>query len=230
MESSEADERESYLYERFDRDLLETGARLKGHFKLRSGRCGADFFQIAMLARKPLRLRRACRNLAQQIVAGMDQEEPEVVVGPALGGISIAHEVAAALAEMGFGEPDALYAQKARFDQGKGIWVPDETSETFRLLRGFDRFVPHKRILVVEDALTTGGSCGRVTTCLRELEANVVAVATVVQRGEVRVPELNGVPIIAFRRLQVEDWDPADCPQREADGSHLPYTPIPGKN
>lgn len=230
MEKVEADDREAYLYECFDRDLLETGAWLKGHFKLRSGRCGADFFQIAMLARKPLRLRRACRNLVQQIVAGMDLEEPEVVVGPALGGIAIAHEVAAALAEMGFGEPDALYAQKARFDEAKGFWVPDETSETFRMLRGFDRFVPGKRVLVVEDALTTGGSCGRVTTCLRELEANVVAVGTVVQRGEVRVPELAGLTVTAFRRLQIDDWEPADCPQRDAAGNHLPYTPIPGKN
>lgn len=227
MEPLEVDERESYLYERFDRDLLETGARLKGHFKLRSGRCGADFFQIAMLGRKPLRLRRACRNLVQKIVAGMGLEEPEVVVGPALGGIAIAHEVAAALAEMGFGEPDALYAQKARFDKEKGIWIPDESSETFRLLRGFDRFVPHKRTLVVEDALTTGGSCGRVTACLRQLKANVIGVGTVVQRGEVRVPELAGLSVTALRRLEIPDWNPSECPMH-ARGE--PYTPIPGKN
>lgn len=229
MKSSEVDERESYLYERFDRDLLETGAWLKGHFKLRSGRCSADFFQIAMLGRKPLRLRRACRNLVQKIVAEMDRE-PEVVVGPALGGISIAHEVAAALAEMGFGEPDAFYAQKARFDKEKGIWLADDSSETFRLLRGFDRFVPGKRTLVVEDALTTGGSCGRVTACLRDLDANVTSIGTVLQRGEVRVPELAGLTVTAFRRLQIDDCAPADCQQRDQDGNHLPYTPIPGKN
>lgn len=209
----------------FDKDLLETGARLKGHFKLRSGRCGDEFFQIAMLARKPLRLRRACRTLVEGI-RRQGISSPDVVVGPATGGIAVAQEIAAAYAELGHGEPDAVYAERARYDADTRSWRADPAADVFRMLRGFDRFVADRRVLIVEDALTTGGSCGRVAACVRELNGRVQAVAVLVQRGEVRVAELEGVPLVVHRRFHVSDWDPADCPMC-ARGE--PFTPIPGK-
>jgi orotate phosphoribosyltransferase len=65
-------------------------------------------------------------------------------------------------------------------------------------------------VLVVEDALTTGGSTRSVVTVLREAGAEVIGAAVLVDRsgGTVDV----GVPVRALLALRVNAWAPADCP------------------
>lgn len=217
--------------EEMDRDLQLTGARLTGHFRLRSGRCSDAFFQFARLgALAPLRLRHYDGLLGELL----RPHRPEVVVGIAKGGMVPGHEAACRLSEPSVGgapltDVVSVYAEKARFDQEKGMWVADESSETLRLLRGFDALVPGKRVAIVEDAVTTGGSAGRLARHVRELGGAVVAMGMLLQRGEVRDGALADVPTVAVVRKTVADHDPDSCPQRDADGTHLPFTPIPGK-
>lgn len=209
-----------FLELQFDKDIIELGAHLRGHFPMRSGRCSDEFFQLAAFTRKPLRLRRYCRVLA----AALADYRPAVVIGPAKGAIAIADEIAAALAELGAGEPDALYAEKASLKDG--VWVADESSKTFKVLRGFGRFIEGQKVCVVEDALSTGGSCGKVADAVREVGGEVVAYGVLLQRGEVRVG-LGDTPVHVFRRRIARDWDPPECPLHRQG---VPLTPIPGKN
>lgn len=211
------------LQRMFDQDLVVLEAELTGHFPLRSGKHSKKFFQLALLARKPIRLRRYCRALALELA----DYGPDVVIGPAKGAIGMADEIAAALAELGVGEPDALYAEKARFDKEKGIWVADESSKTFKVLRGFGRFIEGRRVCVVEDALSTGGSCGGVAMATREVGGEVKVLGVLLQRGEIRVEGLEGVPTHACRRRIVDDSDPSACQECLAG---IPLTPIPGKS
>lgn len=214
---------ESWLYGRFDQDLIELKAELTGHFPLRSGKHSKKFFQLALFARKPLRLRRYCRALAIEIA----DYKPEVVIGPAKGAIAMADEIAAALAELGAGEPDALYAEKARLDEKSGLWVADESTKTFKVLRGFGQFIEDRRVCVVEDALSTGGSCGSVAQAACEVGGQVVVLGVLLQRGEIRVDGLDGVATHVFRRRITDDCDPDDCVECRAG---IPMTPIPGKS
>jgi orotate phosphoribosyltransferase len=90
----------------------------------------------------------------------------EAVVGPAMGGVLLAYEVARGLGAR------ALFAEKA--DGGMA------------LRRGF-ALKAGERVLVVEDVLTTGGSAGKVVDLVEERGARLVGVGVVVDRSGGRV-------------------------------------------
>src|SRR4029077_13961617 len=69
----------------------ETGAYLKGHFRLTSGLHSSEYLQSALVLQHPELAERLGRELAQRMPKG------QVVVSPALGGLIIGHEVARAL-------------------------------------------------------------------------------------------------------------------------------------
>src|SRR5690349_16651995 len=71
--------------------FLETGAYLKGHFRLTSGLHSGEYLQSALVLQHPELAERLGRELANRMPKG------QVVASPALGGLIIGHEVARAL-------------------------------------------------------------------------------------------------------------------------------------
>ena len=69
----------------------ETGAYLKGHFRLTSGLHSSEYLQSALVLQHPDLAERLGRSLAESMPKG------QVVVSPALGGLIIGHEVARAM-------------------------------------------------------------------------------------------------------------------------------------
>ena len=118
--------------------------------------------------------------------------EPEVVCGPALGGIILAQWVGHHL-----GLP-AVYAEKV--DDGMA------------LRRGYDRLVRGRRVLVVEDVVNTGGSVQQAIAAVRVAGGEVVAVAALCNRGGVTAEAL-GVPVLqALLEVRLDSWPAAECP------------------
>src|SRR3990172_1335638 len=80
-----------------ERDVLkiyeETGGLLRGHFLLTSGLHSDTYLQSALVLQHPRHAEAMGRALAEPFA----NDRVEVVVGPALGGILVAHEVARAL-------------------------------------------------------------------------------------------------------------------------------------
>src|ERR1700731_688887 len=68
----------------------ETGAYLKGHFRLTSGLHSNEYLQCALVLQHPAIAERFGRELAAQLPAC------DVVVSPSIGGLPIGHEVAKA--------------------------------------------------------------------------------------------------------------------------------------
>jgi len=54
--------------------------------------------------------------------------------------------------------------------------------------RGYEKLIPNKHVLVVEDILTTGQSARRTVKAVRSLGGNVVAVAAICNRAFRRAP------------------------------------------
>jgi orotate phosphoribosyltransferase len=121
--------------------------------------------------------------------------EPEVVCGPALGGIVLSQWTAHAL-----GVP-AVFAEKA----------PDDP-DAMVLARGYDRLVAGRRVLVVEDVLNTGLSVRRAVAAVRAAEGTVVGVAVLCNRGGVTAEALGVPALAALVDLDLEAWDEAACP------------------
>jgi orotate phosphoribosyltransferase len=99
-------------------------------------------------------------------------DRPAAVAGVALGGCSLASAVA--LISYQRGRPlDALYVRKAAKDHG-----------TTRLIEGDDRLADGTAVVMLEDAVTTGGSTLAAVEVLRARRLRVVGVVAIVDRTE----------------------------------------------
>ena len=174
-------------------DTLElfrrTGAYLHGHFRLTSGLHSSAYLQCALVLQYPEHAERLGRQLADALRA-LIPEPPSVVASPALGGLIIGHEVAR---EFG-----------SRF-----IFTERDANSRMTLRRGF-QVTPGERAVVIEDVVTTGGSTADVVKVLRAAGAEVMAAGSIIDRSGGRAEV--GVPRAALATLQVEAWDPGQCP------------------
>ena len=164
----------------------ETGALLEGHFLLSSGLHSPKYLQCALVLQDPSRAERLCGQLARAFTG----ETIDCVVGPALGGIVVAHELARAL------RTKAVFAER---ENGR-----------MTLRRGF-QIEPGQRVLLAEDVITTGGSLREVLAMVKAAGAEVAGVAALVDRTGARDPEL-GAPLTALVRLDVPIYPPEECP------------------
>ena len=71
----------------------DTNVLQRGHFRFSSGRHSAQYLQLAQLLQYPEHAALVCAQLAEHF----KDDEVETVIGPALGGIIIAYEVARSL-------------------------------------------------------------------------------------------------------------------------------------
>lgn len=166
-------------------DLFRSaGAVLEGHFILTSGLRSPVFLQKARVFMHADKTEKLCRALADKIRDEVDGPI-DYVVGPAIGGLIPAYETSRHL-----GVP--------------AIWVEREQG-IFRLRR----FEIEKgaRVVIVEDILTTGLSIRETIECLRELGAEVVAAACIIDRSDGKTDV--GVPLIALAEYEVPAY-PAD--------------------
>ncbi len=164
----------------------KTGVLMEGHFLLTSGKHSPQFLQCSQALQSPEVGGRLGRAVAE-LFAG---DRVETVIGPAMGGVILAYETARALGAR------AIYAEK---NDGGG----------FVLRRGFT-IRPRERVLLVEDAVTTGGSVKRVLDLVLELGAVPVGIGALVDRSGGQVDL--GVPLRAVATMAVEAYDPAECP------------------
>lgn len=171
--------------ERLRSVLKETGAWLQGHFLLTTGLHSPEFFLLARLFEQPPLASAVGEALAEKLIA----YRAEAVAGPALGGIILAHEVARALGVR------SLFAEKDH--------------DGMRFKRGF-RLEPGQRVVVVEDAVTTGQSAARVVAAVQAAGAEPVAVAAVVDRSGGKAPF--PVPFVSLLTLTVPNYRPEECP------------------
>lgn len=172
--------------------LRATDALLEGHFELSSGLHSDRYFQCALVLAEPWR----AEELATEFAAKVDVEF-DTVVGPAMGAVVWAQEVGRAL------------KKRALFTERK--------DGTMCLRRGFS-FEPGERVLLVEDVLTTGGSAKEVIAVLKDHGAEVVACGSLVNRSGGNPFEELGLPLYELVRVEVQTWQPAECPLCAAGG------------
>lgn len=176
----------------------EAGVLLQGHFRLTSGRHSNRYLQCAKIFRHPKYSEELCAALAEKFAG----DGVQIVIGPAMGAVQMAYEVSRALnCENFFTE---------RGDDGK-----------MALRRGFV-VEPGQKVLVVEDVVTTGGSVREVIELVRAAGGEVVGVGSIVDRTGGKIDF--GVPFRAAVSLEVESWEPQDCPLCKA-GAPAPVKP-----
>jgi orotate phosphoribosyltransferase len=134
-------------------------ARLTGTFTLRSGQIATEYFDKYRFEAEPLLL----ADIADALVA-LIPSDTEVLAGLELGGVPIATALS-----LRTGLPAAFVRKEAK------------TYGTAQLAEGAD--IAGRRVLVVEDVITTGGQVIISTGQLRALGALVDTVVCVIDRS-----------------------------------------------
>jgi orotate phosphoribosyltransferase len=172
--------------------LRESGALLEGHFLLSSGRRSDRYVQCALALSWP--------EYAGELAAGIAEKldtEVDVVVGPAMGAVVWAQEVGRAL--------------------GKRALFTERVDGEFALRRGFS-VEPGQRVLVAEDVCTTGGSAKEVIALMRAMSAEVVGVASIVNRSGGNPFEDVGLELTALVDVNARTWGPDDPAPEGVEG------------
>jgi orotate phosphoribosyltransferase len=162
-----------------------SGALLEGHFRLSSGLHSPGYMQSALVLQYPDHadaLGRAIADRTRDLRA-------TVVLSPALGGVIIGQEVGRALGLR------AIFAERQ-----DGALV---------LRRGF-LLGDNDRVLVIEDVLTTGGSTRETIQVARAAGAQVVGVASIVDRSGGTVGF--DVPLVSLLDISLPTYEPSLCP------------------
>jgi orotate phosphoribosyltransferase len=168
----------------------ETGAYLKGHFRLTSGLHSPEYLQCALVLQYPKHAEHFGGLMANEFRRVEPTLNAGVVASPAIGGLIIGHEVARALS--------------ARF-----VFTERDATGKMVLRRGFS-VEPGEVAVVVEDVVTTGGSSREVIDILKEAGARVIGAGSIIDRSG-GAADL-GVPRVALKTMQVVSYPPDDCP------------------
>lgn len=165
--------------------LEKSQVLLKGHFLLTSGRHSGQYMQCAKLLQYP----NYTEELAAGLAAEFQDQQVDVVIGPATGGIILAYELARQL-------------------KAKNMFAERENGQ-MTLRRGF-QILPGERVLVAEDVITTGGSVREVMDVVQAQGGEVVGVAVIVDRSNGTLDF--GTKLAAALTTEVISYPPEACP------------------
>ena len=165
----------------------EAGAIQKGHFKLTSGVHSDTYIQCAQVMQYPGFMHNLCSELGRKFRG----DDIDVIVGPAIGGIIMAHVMARVL----------------------GPWVraifTERENGKMTLRRSFE-IKEGEKVLVVEDVTTTGSSVREVIDIVNSRKGKVVGVGVLIDRsgGEVDF----GIKTEKLLTVDIKTYLPEECP------------------
>ncbi len=165
--------------------LARYGVLQEGHFLLSSGLHSDKYLQCAQILQYP----EQAGKLGGEVAKKFSEEKIDLVVGPALGGVVLAHEVARSLG-------------------CRGIFT-ERKDGIMQLRRGFS--IEHgSRVLIVEDVVTTGKSALEVCEVVEKEGGEIAGIGSIVDRSpkDFEFP----VPFRSIIRVEVETYTPGQCP------------------
>jgi len=178
----------------------DANALLDGHFLLASGNHSSRYLQSAKVLEYPKKAALLTDALATMIRNANIQVD--TVCAPALGGVLAGYELARSL------DVRSIFVEKK--DGG------------MELRRGFE-IKNGEKIIICEDIITTGGSALKAAKAIQALGGEVVAFASLANRGfckrvkgndtakeECALPE--NIPLFALDDFTFEMYAPEDCP------------------
>ncbi len=164
--------------------LRKNEAILSGHFRLSSGLHSDTYIQTAKLLQHPPLAELIGEKLGRKFI----EASPEVVIGPALGGIILSFVV-------------------ARFLGVRSIFA-ERKEGRLQIRRGFE-IKKREKVLVVEDVVTTALSVRETIEVVKTFGGLVVGVGCLVDRSQNHLDLPN---FHALLKLEIKTYQPENCP------------------
>ncbi|MCG2692186.1 phosphoribosyltransferase [Microgenomates group bacterium] len=131
-------------------------------------------------------------------------KEIDAVIGPAIGGIILSQWTAHHLSKLKKKEILGGYSEK-----------DENNNQIFR--RGYDKLVQNRKVLVVEDFTTTGGSVKKTVDSIKMLGGEVIGVCVMVNRDPKNVTsKVIGAPFTSLGVFPADAYDEKKCPMCKA--------------
>ena len=169
------------------KNFEQVGAIQKGHFKLTSGVHSDTYIQCAQVMQHPEFMHNLCSELGKKFRG----DDIDVIVGPAIGGIIMAHVMARVL----------------------GPWVraifTERENGKMTLRRSFE-IIQGEKVLVVEDVTTTGSSVREVIDIVNSRQGKVVGVGVLIDRSGGKVDF--GIKTEKLLTVDIKTYLPEECP------------------
>jgi len=165
----------------------EAGAIQKGHFKLTSGVHSDSYIQCAQVMQYPEFIHNLCSELGKKFKGS----DIDVIVGPAIGAIIMAHVMAMVLGPW----VRAIFTER---ENGKMT-----LRRSFEIKKG-------EKVLVVEDITTTGSSVREVIDIVKSRQAKVVGVGALIDRSGGKVDF--GIRYEKLLTIKMKTYQPDNCP------------------
>lgn len=167
------------------------------HIVYTSGRHGRSYVNKDALYPHTTETSFVCSCIAHEFAdAGV-----EVVAGPTVGGVIMAQWVAHHLSSITGAPVLAIYAEEESGSERKRI---------FR--RGYDDIINGKKVLVVEDILTTGGSARKVVDAVYAHGGTPIGLGALCNRGNLNAESFNVPHFMALVEISLESWEASECP------------------
>lgn len=166
--------------------LKLSGALLRGHFRLPSGKHTDQYVECARVLQYPWHATVLCQELASRF----KNTKVDMIVGPALGGIIIAYELGRIM------EIPTIFTER-----NQGI---------MSLCRGFSIRLG-QRVVIAEDEIITGRSIKEVMSLITSQGGEIVGIAALIDRsGE--ISKNLGYRVEALITLKEARYSPEECP------------------
>lgn len=173
-----------------DNEVLDifknTGALKEGHFILTSGYHSPHYFQCALVLQYP----KYNTLFSKEIAAHFVNDDIDVVISPAIGGIVLGTEVGRILNKR------TIFAERS---EGK-----------MTLRRGFS-IEPGENVLICEDVTTTGGSVFELIDIIRKSGAEVAGVGCIIDRSNGKI-DFN-TKQVSLAKFKVEKYSENELPE-----------------
>lgn len=180
---------------------IHDGNPKRPHALLTSGMHSSGFFNSGIVMEDPVMLDEIARGLMLLLVKqGFDTDSVFRVIGPAMGAITLANDLARHLSMDRDISCLSGFVEKAEKDGEPKHMVLTRTKVN-----------PGDHILLVEDVLTTGGSVELTAKAVNDAGGIVVPfVAVIVNRSG--LAEVGGRKIVALIDHPMPTWKPEECP------------------
>jgi orotate phosphoribosyltransferase len=188
--------------------LIDAGVVKKGHFILRSGMHSDTYINKDDIVLSTMAYIGVITQLSNLIDLNV-QNNFDVISGPAVAGICFAAPVAI---KMGI---PFTYPEKAFNDYIDGVYEPGGYEFKFR--SNFKDYLKGKRVILIEDIITSGISVVKTCQSVTKCGGEVVGIACIWNRkpGLIILNNLTDkkrIPIYSLVTEKVDAWIPKECP------------------
>ncbi len=169
--------------------LRKTNALLDGHFILSSGLHSPSYVQCAKLLSFPKKSEEFTKSLALKIKKNFNKID--LILSPAMGGVVIGYEIGRIL------NKETIFCERV--------------NGNFELRRGFS-IGKKKRILIVEDVITTGKSSLECAKLIKKSGGILLGFACLIDRSEKNSLKIKTKKIISQVKLKIPTYTKKKLP------------------